>query len=259
MPVMTRIITADSASSRSARLSEKSPAVIHVNSVWLICRFSGAMALSDSTCITANPNDITMTSVARPPDTDFGNRFPRKALTRKPPNGRSGISANKRSPFERRERFGIERFAMAEEPDHERQADRGFSRRDGHHEERDDLAVDRALLPPEGDKGEVDGVQHDFNRHQQRDQVAAQEHAGRADREQQPGQHQVVADRHQSSLFRDSTTAPTSAATDDIAGLSSATPTLRPLVRASAQPSSSASSAAITPPTRTAIGRYSGW
>ena len=50
---MTRIITADSASSRSARSSEKSPAVIQLKSVWLIWRLSGGMPASASTCITA--------------------------------------------------------------------------------------------------------------------------------------------------------------------------------------------------------------
>ena len=36
----------------------------------------------------------------------------------------------------------------------------------------------------ERDERQVDGVQHDLDREQDRDQVAAQEHARRADREQ---------------------------------------------------------------------------
>ncbi len=76
MPVMTRIITADSASRRNARSSEKSPAVIQVKSVWLIWRLSGGMPASASTCITAIANETTITAVARPPETDFGSRFP---------------------------------------------------------------------------------------------------------------------------------------------------------------------------------------
>ena len=59
---MTRIITADSASRRSARSSEKSPAVIQVKSVWLICRLSGGMPASASTCITAITNEIAITA-----------------------------------------------------------------------------------------------------------------------------------------------------------------------------------------------------
>ena len=42
-----------------------------------------------------------------------------------------------------------------------------------------------AELPAEGDERQVHGVQHDLDRQQQRDHVAPQEHAGRADREQQ--------------------------------------------------------------------------
>src|SRR5688572_27075414 len=213
MPVTTRIITAERASSLSARSSEKSPAVIHVKSVWLICRFSGGMAASAITCITEIPNESTITAVARPPEIDFGRRFPRKALTRKPPNGSSGISASTGSPLEARKGFGVERLAMAEQGDHERQADRRLGGGDGHDEEGDDLPVDLAELAAERDERQVDGVQHDLDRHQQRDDVAAQEHARRADGEQQAREHQVMANGHRySSLLRASTTAPTIAA-----------------------------------------------
>src|SRR5215218_522499 len=199
MPVITRIITADSASRRNARSSEKSPAVIHVKSVWLIWRLSGAMCMSAFTWVSAITNEIAIISVASPPLTAFGSRFPRNALTRKPPNGSRGISASTAalgfqrsaigsamgiSPFQGRERFGVERFAMPEQADHERETDRGFGGRHRHHEEGDDLAIDRAPLAPERDEREIDGVQHDLDRHQQRDQVAAQEHAGSADRKQ---------------------------------------------------------------------------
>src|SRR6185436_12954295 len=213
MPVMTRIITADSASSRSERSSEKSPTLIQLKSVWTIWRLSGGMPANASTCITAIANESAITAVARPPEIDFGRRFPRNALTRNPPNGRSGMRASTGSPFQRRERFGIERFAMAEQANHEREADRRFSGSDGHDEERDDLAIDFAELPAERHERQVDGVQHDLDRHQQRDEVAAQKYAGRADGEQQARQHQVMADRHgYSSLLRAITTAPTIAA-----------------------------------------------
>src|SRR5687768_9690512 len=209
MPVTTRIITADSASSLSARSSVKSPDVIHVNSVWTICRLSDGRPASVSTCMTEMTNAIAITAVARLPNTRFGRRRPSVALTRKPANGSSGISANKGSPLQRRKRFGVERLTMAEQPDDERQPDGGFGRGHGHHEEGDDLAIDFAKLAAEGDEREVDGVQHDLHRQQQGDQVAAQEHAGRANGEQQARKHEVMSDRHHCSLFRASTTAPT--------------------------------------------------
>src|SRR5262245_35818835 len=140
MPVTTRIITADSASRRSARSSEKSPTLIQLNSNWLICRLSAGMPASADTCMTAMMNDSPIKAVARPPEIDLGRRLPRNALTRKPPSGRSGMSASTASPLQAREGFGVERLAMPEQRNHQRQADGRFGRGDGHHEERDDLA-----------------------------------------------------------------------------------------------------------------------
>ena len=77
---MTRIITADSASRRSARSSVKSPEVIQVKSVWLICRLSDGMPASASTCITETTNESAITPEARPPDTAFGRRSPNERV-----------------------------------------------------------------------------------------------------------------------------------------------------------------------------------
>ena len=54
----------------------------------------------------------------------------------------------------------------------------------------------------ERDEREVHGVQHDLDRQQDRDQVAAQEHAGGADREEDRRQHQVVVERRPSARLR---------------------------------------------------------
>src|SRR5687767_5919354 len=116
------------------------------------------MPFSASHCITEITNAIAITAVARPPDTALGRRRPTAALTRKPANGRSGISASTRSPFQRREGFGVERFTMSEQTDHEREAHRSFGRGDGHDEERDDLAIDFAELAAERNERQVDGV-----------------------------------------------------------------------------------------------------
>src|SRR5688500_3502034 len=115
------------------------------------------------------------------------------------------------SPFQRGERIGVQRLAVPEEGDDERQADRRFSRGHGHHEERDDLAVDVAAISSEGDERQVHRIEHDFDREQDRDQVAAQEDAGRADREQDRRDDQVVTERDHESVpsRRASTTAPT--------------------------------------------------
>src|SRR5688572_1278178 len=175
-----------------------------------MARCSGAIPTSCQTLSAATANDASMASDASPPDTPLGRRRPIVALTRKPISGKSGISASI-SPLERRERVGVERLAMAEERDDERQADGGFGGGDGHHEERDDLAVDVAAVAAERHERQVHGVQHDLDRQQNRDQVTAQEHAGRPDREKDRRDDQVVTERDHGSVssLRASTTAPT--------------------------------------------------
>src|SRR5688572_13403230 len=176
-----------------------------------MARDSGAIPTSCHTLIAETTNDAIIASDARPPDTPFGRRRPNRALTRKPASGNSGISASTRSPLERCEGVGVERFAVAEQRDDDRQADGGLGGRDRHHEERDDLAVDIAAEPAEGDERQVHRVQHDLDRQENRDQVLAQEHARRAYREQDRRDDQVMTERDHDCgpSRRASTTAPT--------------------------------------------------
>src|SRR5687767_6810869 len=176
-------------------------------------RDSGAIPTSCQTLIAETANDAIIASDARPPETPLGRRRPSMALTRKPRSGNSGISASTTSPLERPECVGVERFAVAEQRDHDCQAHRGLGGRHGHHEEGDDLAVDIAAKAPEGDERQVHRVQHDLDRQQNRDQVLAQEHAGRADREEDRRDDQVMTERNHDSgpSLRASTTAPTMA------------------------------------------------
>src|SRR5688572_13131084 len=156
------------------------------------------------------------------------------ALMRKPISGKRGINASTiapfptirtfrtsrtirtfrtsrtTSPFQRRERVGIERFAMPEERDDQRQPHRRFRRGHGHDEERDDLPIDVPAIASKRHEREVHGVQHDFDRQQNRDQIAPQEHAGGANGEQNRRDDEVVAQRnHDSPSRRARTTAPT--------------------------------------------------
>src|SRR5262245_24839276 len=157
-------------------------------------------------------NDASITIDARPPETLLGSRRPRVALTRNPANGSSGINAStvsslvtqnsKRktqtlpaSPFERRKSVGIQRLAVTEQRDHQREAHRRFSRGHGHDEERDDLPVEVAGVAAESDERQVHGVQHDLDRQEDRDQVFSQEHTSRADRKQRGRENQVMAQR----------------------------------------------------------------
>src|SRR6187401_616563 len=100
---------------------------------------------------------------------------------------------------------------MPEQRDDDREADGGLGGGDGHHEERDDLAVDVAGETPERHEREVHGVQHDLDREQDGDQVTAQEHTRRADGEQDRRDDQIVTERNHCSgpSRRARTTAPT--------------------------------------------------
>src|SRR3954451_24476897 len=98
---------------------------------------------------------------------------------------------------------------MPEERDDQREADRRFGGGDGHDEKGDDLPVDRPAIPPDGDERDVHRVEHDLDREQDRDQVAAQEHAGGANRKEHPGQDQVFVERRHQCSLRAMTTAPT--------------------------------------------------
>src|SRR5579872_4045621 len=232
MPVMTRIITDDNGSSRSAKAAVKSPDAIHVKTGSTIARDSGGIPISFATSTSDTRNDNRIEPHATAPAAPLPMRRPKLALTRKPSSGRSGMrrsisgrapaetrrafspraprSPCPRSPFERRKRFGVQRFLVPEQRDDDCQTDRGFSSRDGHDEEHDDLAVRGAERAAERDERQVDGVQHDLDRQQDRDQVAPHEHAGRPDGEQDGRQNQVVIQRHHQRVSRlASTTAPT--------------------------------------------------
>src|SRR5688572_18574499 len=172
-------------------------------------RASGSSPASCRTAVTDTANDASITSDARPPDTLLGSRRPSVALTRKPANGSNGISAST-SPLQGSKRIRVQRLAMTEKRDDESESNGRFRGGDGHDEERDDLSVEVAVVAAEGDKRQVHGVQHDLDRQQDRDQVAPEEHACRADGEQRRRQNQIVTERnHCSPSRRARTTAPT--------------------------------------------------
>src|SRR5262245_29127 len=240
MPVTTRIITVARGSRRNEKLTLKSPDAIQLYPSLTIALSGAAITRAAATRETMNAAIIAPQATA--PAVRLLTRRPRLAFTRKPTNGSRGISSSMRraqpgnaktaktaqtdhslrglrplppltfSPFERREHVGVQRLALAEQRDHNRQANRRFGGGDRHHEEHDDLAVHRSQLAPEGDEAQVHGVQHDLDRQQNRDDIASDEDAGRADRTQHRREDQVVVERwHQRGSLRASTTAPTMA------------------------------------------------
>src|SRR5207249_2295552 len=79
--------------------------------------------------------------------------------------------------------------------------------------ERDDLAVERAGHASEGDQGEIHGVEHQLDAHEDDDGVAARQDTDSADREEDRRQVEVVVDAHRSSSFTVSSACGTAADT----------------------------------------------
>src|SRR4051812_34717162 len=197
MPVTTRIISEDSGSPRSVKSALKLPEVIQLKTVWTIARDSAGIPTSWTTDATATMNDATIAPTATSPEADFDSRRPTQALIRNPRNGNRGMSSSiiAALPLQRREGVRVERLAMPEQRDHDAEADCRFGSRHSHHEEDDDLSLDGAGRASERHERKVHGIQHDLDREQDRDQVAADEHAGRPDGEQHGRENQVFVER----------------------------------------------------------------
>src|SRR5919201_23717 len=99
-------------------------------------------------------------------------------------------------------------LAASEDRHDDRQADDDLGGGHDHHEERDDLSVESAVHTGKGDKGQVRGVQHELDAHEDHDGIAADEHPDRPDREQDGRQRQVVAGHFFSSSRDSSSTCP---------------------------------------------------
>src|SRR4051812_10869148 len=146
MPVITRIMIADSGSSASANAAVKSPEVIQVNTCWLIVRASGSSATRHQTIASDTTKAPAIAAHASAPEAALLRRRPKVTFSRNPMNGSSGISRSikcnhegtktrRRStllrvlvfswpsflPFQLRERIGVERFPIPEQRDDDRQ------------------------------------------------------------------------------------------------------------------------------------------
>src|SRR5262245_43994316 len=122
IPVTTRIMSADSESSVRVKFALKAPAVIQSNTCCECRRDSGGSSTRRQTANDEIENDAAMTPHATAPEAAFGKRRPSPALTRKPRNGSKGISSSiETSPAQVSERLGVERFAVSEQRDDNRQ------------------------------------------------------------------------------------------------------------------------------------------
>src|SRR5437763_12348614 len=120
-------------------------------------------------------------------------RLPKRPRTAAPASGARMMTASKASlcaPFialsssleSQRVRFvNVERFAIAEDRDDDRQADGSFGGGDRHHDEDEQLAADVAEVARHRHQRQVDGVQHQLDPEEDGDGVALDEDADRAD------------------------------------------------------------------------------
>src|SRR5436190_6856674 len=95
--------------------------------------------------------------------------------------------------------------APPEDRDDDRESDDDLRRGDHHREERERLPGQVPVLLRERDEREVHRVQLEFHRHEDHEGVPAQEDARSADREQDPGEHQEIADRRHGTRSGSST------------------------------------------------------
>src|SRR5439155_17544782 len=95
--------------------------------------------------------------------------------------------------------FDIRCLAEAEKRNHDRKSDGDFGRGHGDDEENKNLGVviwDTAWIDMksrERDQGQIGGVQHQLQRHQNDDHVASHHHAGESDREQDAADNEIIA------------------------------------------------------------------
>src|SRR5262245_28172179 len=108
--------------------------------------------------------------------------------------GTRGRARRRGSSAQLREAVDVEREPPAVDRDDEAEADAHLRGGHRHHREREDLAGAVVRVAREGDQGEVRSVQHDLEREQDDDRVAADQHAERADREQERGDADVPGD-----------------------------------------------------------------
>ena len=195
-PETMSIIVLESVSSRICTSTSKSPdGEPRVRGRDLLA-VAGSAAQKPKNATSAPPNARKVVSVEIQPAVRREIRPPASVIATAPPSGaneadpRAGDhrSHGARSPGRRRG------HAAPRHRDDETEADRDLRGGDRHHREREDLAVEVALLPRERDEREVRRVQHDLEREEHDQRAAPQHHSERADSEQDRRDDQVPAD-----------------------------------------------------------------
>jgi hypothetical protein len=85
----------------------------------------------------------------------------------------------------------VQRVAVLENRKDDRQSDSGFRGCYNHDEKREDMPIYLLELIGKRNKAQVNGIQHQFDGHEHRDDVAAEEKAGDSKDKQDRAQNQI--------------------------------------------------------------------
>src|SRR3954451_18091904 len=216
-PVISRAKDIDSGSSGSPIFTSSVPTEMKVNRSSPAARPSmpaswnvHSRAITTAAATVAVPSRWPQRSVRRPPSSSTaapasGSAMSSQEAASSPAAGSASGTSQLHEVWHSRsvlEQVGVvDRGGPAGPVDRhdDREADHDLSGGDDHHEEGDDLAVDRAGRAGEGDQGQVDRVEHQLDAHEDDDRVAPHQHADGADGEQDRREHEVVAQGHRSS------------------------------------------------------------
>src|SRR2546423_523926 len=174
--VTATIITPDRVSSRNDHWTSTPPAAIQVAkgticacSCVRISRNSGMPRIGGMrrTAKRTTPPQVTI-SAPRSPITR-----PKKPAMKAASSGRKTTATAKCSAPHHPDVLDLDRAAVAEIDDQDREADRRLGRRHGQHEHREDLANEIVEDDREGDEVDVDREQHQLDRHHDDDDVLA--------------------------------------------------------------------------------------
>src|SRR4051794_17162402 len=209
-PVISRTKTADRGSNKIPAWTSRDPLLMKVNRWRPTDRWSRPASctvqnrrITNATITVRVPSRWPQRSVRRPPSSSTaaparGSAMSSQEALRSPVAGTVSMvrEVPVRSVLQQVDVVDGGGAAGPVDAHDDRQPDHDLGRGDDHDEERDELAVDRARGPGEGDQGQVHRVEHQLDAHEHDDRVAPHQHADGADGEQDRGQHQVVGDGH---------------------------------------------------------------
>src|SRR4051794_21714913 len=135
---------------------------------------------------TTQRNDSTTLPMATALTRPLEKRRPKMPLIRNPASGKIGMSQSCISSvlvFHRIDVIDVECRAILEHRQNDRQAYRRFGGRHHHHEEREEMAGDFLVLIGESYEAQVNGIQHQLDAHEYRDDIAPEEEARDAEGE----------------------------------------------------------------------------